>query len=85
MQITKLVPPINGLFSGDAISTRGRRYKFTSTPEGEVDCQRESWKFPMADGRSIWDVNIPTPPALTHAVHEPLRQVRATDRDRLLP
>jgi len=25
MQITKLVPPINGLFSGDAISTRGRR------------------------------------------------------------
>jgi hypothetical protein len=73
MQITKLVPPINGLFSGDAISTRGRRYKFTSTPEGEVDCQRESWKFPMADGRSIWDVNITPPPALVRAVREAVR------------
>jgi len=76
MQITKLVPPINGLFSGDAISTRGRRYKFTATPEGEVDCHRENWQFPMADGRSIWDVNIAPPPALVRVVQEALRQAR---------
>ncbi len=82
MQIIELHPPINGgtLYFGRAKSSRGRRYEFLASMNGEPGprtFREEAWAA-LPDGRTFW-LSVPTPTALRAAVRQ---AIRSTQRKR---
>ena len=72
MQITELHPPINGgtLFSGIAVSTRGRRWSFCATIDGEACGVQRADPLYDVPGYTFWlSVRVP-PAALRSAVRK---------------
>jgi hypothetical protein len=78
MQILKLDSPTSlaTLYSGMAMSTRGRRYDFCATSDGEAcGVFREYPQDALPDGRTFW-LQIKPPKALAASVRSAVRKQR---------
>ena len=74
MQIIKIEPPTGSLYSGLAISTRGRRYDWCATFSGKIRAVfREYPNDVLPSGMTYWH-KIKAPPALAAAVRVAVRK-----------
>jgi hypothetical protein len=82
MRITEIHEPINGgtLYSGLAVSTRGRRYEWMASRNQTISrAFREDPKEALPDGRTCW-FHITAPRALSVAVRKAVRQAATPNR-----